>query len=166
MRNRTTLAFGVLLIAVGLWFLAVKQLPDLKQLADLYLTYPLNIVAIGVLLLVIGLVVGAPGMAVPAFIVAGIGGILTYQFRTGDYTSWSFMWALIPGFAGAGEIVQGLLSGKNEKLRSGANGVVVSAILFTVFATLFGRLAILGPYGPAILIIIVGVVVLLRGLKR
>jgi hypothetical protein len=54
--------------------------------------WPLNIVAVGGLILFIGLVTGSPGMAVPAAIVAGIGGILYYQNRFEDYTSWSYMW--------------------------------------------------------------------------
>ena len=41
-------------------------------------------------------------MAVPACIVAGIGGILYYQNMTGDWASWAYAWTLIPGFVGVG----------------------------------------------------------------
>ncbi len=166
MRNRTSLALGILLIGLGAWFLLVRQMPDLKALSEAYLSYPMNIIAAGALIFVVGLLVGAPGLSVPAAIVAGIGGILYYQFTQNDYTSWSFLWTLIPGFAGVGEMVYGLLDSKGDKVRSGANGVFVSAVLFLIFAAMFGRLGMLGPYGPAVLLIIIGLVVLLRGFKK
>jgi hypothetical protein len=83
---------------------------------------------------------------------------------TSDYTSWTYMWTLIPGFVGVGEIVAGLLSSSNYRARSGVNLIVTSAVMFIIFAAIFGRLNILGPYGPAILLILVGVWVLARGL--
>jgi hypothetical protein len=105
-------------------------------------------------------------MSVPAVIVAGIGGILYYQKIANDYTSWSFMWTLIPGFVGLGEILHGLLGRSNYKARNGVNLVITSVVMFIIFAAIFGRLSILGPYGPAILLILVGVWVLARGLWR
>jgi flagellar biogenesis protein FliO len=39
-------------------------------------------------------------------------------------------------------------------------------VLFLVFATFFGELAILGEYGLAILLILLGVYVLVRGFIR
>ncbi|HEY3312864.1 MAG TPA: hypothetical protein VGK00_14585 [Anaerolineales bacterium] len=164
MRNRTQLALGLILILLGAWFIAQRQVPALNQLTQIYMSWPLNIVAAGALLFLIGLLVGAPGMSIPAAIVAGIGGILYYQKMTSDYTSWSFMWTLIPGFVGVGEIVAGLLSSSNYRARSGVNLIVTSAVLFIIFAAIFGRLNILGPYGPAVLLILVGVWVLARGL--
>jgi hypothetical protein len=164
MRNRSQLALGLILILLGGWFIAQRQIPALNQLVQTYMSWPLNVVSAGVLIFIIGLLVGAPGMAVPAAIVAGIGGILYYQNMTSDYTSWSYMWTLIPGFVGVGELLAGLLSRSNHKFRSGVNLIVTSAVLFIVFAAFFGRLNILGPYGPAVLLILLGVWVLARGL--
>jgi hypothetical protein len=106
-------------------------------------------------------------MAVPASIIAGIGGILYYQNETGDFGSWSYMWALIPGFVGVGTILAGLL-GENTRanLARGLNLVAISAVLFLVFGTFFGDLAILGDYGVAILLILLGLYVLARGFVR
>jgi hypothetical protein len=103
-------------------------------------------------------------MAVPAAVVSGIGGILIYQNISKDFTSWSYMWALIPGFVGVGSIVAGLLERNRGQARSGLNLVATSAVLFVIFAAVFGRLTILGAYGPAILLILVGVWILARGL--
>ena len=164
MRNRTQLALGLILILLGAFFIAQRQVPALNHWVQLYMTWPLNIVAVGALIFLIGLLVGAPGMSVPAVIVAGIGGILYYQEATRDFSSWSYMWTLIPGFVGVGELLNGLLSGNNYKLRSGSNLLVTSAVLFIIFAAIMGKLNILGPYGPAVLLILVGVWVLARGL--
>jgi hypothetical protein len=68
---------------------------------------------------------------------------------------------------GVGTILAGLL-GENtrQNVSRGLNLIVVSAVLFLIFGTIFGGLAILGPYGPAILLIALGIYVLLRGLLR
>jgi hypothetical protein len=43
---------------------------------------------------------------------------------------------------------------------------VVSAVLVLVFSSVFGKWTILGQYGPAILLILLGIWVLGRGLFR
>lgn len=164
MKNRTQLALGLILILLGAWFIAQRQVPALGQWINLYMSWPLNIIAAGGLILLIGLLVGSPGMAVPAAIVSGIGGILYYQNVSKDFTSWSYLWTLIPGFIGVGEILAGLLSGSWSRSRGGMNLIVTSVVMFIIFAAIFGHLNILGAYGPAILLILVGVWVLARGL--
>jgi hypothetical protein len=106
-------------------------------------------------------------MSIPASIVAGIGGILYYQNRFGDWDSWSFLWTLIPGFVGVGSILTGLF-GENTRrnLAHGLNLVVISSVMFLVFAGLMQRLSILGPYGPAVLLILLGLYVIGRSLFR
>ena len=77
------------------------------------------------------------------------------------------MWALIPGFVGVGIVLTGLL-GENtaHNLKRGLNLMVISAVLFLVFASIFGGLELLGNYGPAILLILLGTWVLGNGLYR
>ena len=106
-------------------------------------------------------------MSVPAAIVTGIGGILYYQEAMDDYASWSYMWTLIPGFVGVGTILTGLL-GENTRanISNGLNLIVISAVSFLIFGTLLGGLEILGAYGPAILLIALGVYIPFRGLMR
>jgi hypothetical protein len=166
MKNRGQLALGIILILLGGLFLAQLQFPALTKWMGMYMQYPLNIVAVGAGIFVVGLLVGAPGMAVPAAIVAGVGGILYYQEMTQDPSVWSYMWTLIIGSVGVGEILSGLLSRNMGQARSGANTVVVSAVLFVIFAAIFGKLNLLGAYGPAILLILVGIWVFVRGLWR
>ena len=166
MKNRGQLVLGIILILLGIWFVAQQQVPALREWVTLYMEWPLNIVAAGALIFLIGLLVGAPGMAVPAAIVAGIGGILYYQQRMEDYQSWSYMWTLIPGFVGVGSVVAGALSRSRSQISSGLNTMVVSAVLFVVFAAFFGRLNLLGSYGPAVLLILLGLWVIGRGFWR
>lgn len=166
-QNRTNLALGILLILIGGWLVISRQVPAVQNWLDANFTWPMWTIGAGLIIFIIGLLTGAPGMSVPASIVAGIGGILYYQNQTGDFSSWSYMWALIPGFVGVGTILTGLL-GENTRrnLGHGLNLVVISTVLFLVFATFFGGLAILGDYGAAVILILLGVYVLIRGFVR
>jgi hypothetical protein len=170
MKSRGQLVLGFILILLGVLFIAQKQSPAVAQWMDMYMEWPLNIVAAGVLMLIVGLLLGAPGMAVPAAVVIGVGGILYYQQMTGDEETWSYMWTLLPGSAGVGIMLAGLFSRDMPQARSGLNLIVLSAVLFVVFASYFGKLnLLLGAYGaylPAILLVAVGLWLLLRGLLR
>lgn len=166
MRNRGQLALGLILVLLGAWFIAQQQIPSLKEWMAPFMQGPLMAVSIGALLLLIGALVGAPGMAVPASIVAGIGGILYYQQTYDDYQSWSYMWTLIIGFIGVGQVLSGLLGSGRREISSGLNTIVVGAVLFVIFAAIFGKLTILGSFGPAILLILLGIWVIARGLWR
>ena len=136
-QNRTNLVLGFLLIVVGGWLIATRQVPALQAWLDHNFVWPMYTIGAGLLILLIGLLTGNPGMAVPASIVAGVGGILYYQEVNSAYESWSYMWTLIPGFVGVGEILAGLL-GDNTRanLGRGLRKIVISGVLFLVFATL------------------------------
>jgi len=166
-QNRSNLALGVILLLAGGWLLLTRQVPDLQKWMDNNFTWPMWTIGAGLIILLIGLVTGNPGMAVPASIVAGIGGILYYQNETGNFASWSYMWTLIPGFVGVGTILTGLLGERTRRnLGHGLRLLVTSAVMFLIFATFFGGLSILGEYGLPILLILLGVYVLARGLMR
>lgn len=165
-QNRSNLFLGILMIAIGVWLVATRQVPSLQQFTE-NMTGAMWTIAAGVLILAIGLITGAPGMAVPASIVAGVGGILLYQDQVGDYASWSYMWTLIPGFIGIGTILEGLLGENTSRnLGSGLRLLVVSAVLFLVFATFLGNITFLGDYGAAIILILLGLFILARGIMR
>ncbi len=166
-RNRSTLFLGILLILIGIWLVASREVPALQQWMNVSFSWPVWIIGAGLLIFIIGLLVGSPSMAIPASIVTGVGCILYYQNTNDDFVSWSYMWTLIPGFVGVGLILTGLL-GENSRtnISSGLNLIVISIVLFLIFGTFFGGLAILGPYGPAILIIALGVYILVRGFLR
>jgi hypothetical protein len=166
-QGRSQLALGVLLILLGAWFLLDRTVPAFHGFFEQYTEWPVNLILIGGVIFILGLVLGSPGLSVPAAIVAGIGGIFYYQETTGNYESWSYMWALIPGFVGLGSALAGLLGDNTaHNLKRGMNLMVVSAVLFLVFSAFLGGWDILGNYGPAILLILLGLWVLGSGLYR
>lgn len=166
-QGRSQLALGVILILLGAWFLMDKSVPAFHNIFGQFTKWPVNMLLIGGGIFIFGLVLGQPGMSVPAAIVAGLGGIFYYQNATENYQSWSYMWALIPGFVGVGTVLAGLL-GENtaNNIKHGLNLMVISAVLFLVFSSFFGGWTLLGNFGPAILLILLGVWVLGSGLYR
>jgi len=166
-QGRTQLALGVILILLGAWFLLDKSVPAFHSFFDKYTEWPMNMFLIGGVIFIVGLVLGQPSLAVPAAIVAGLGGIFYYQEATNNYESWSYMWALIPGFVGVGSILAGLLGDNTaHNVKRGLNLMVISAVLFLVFSSFFGGWELLGNYGPAILLILLGLWVLGSGIYR
>jgi hypothetical protein len=169
-KNRTQLVLGLLLILAAAWLIATRVKPDLADLLHLNFAWPIWVVFAGAIILVIGLLVGAADMAVPACIVAGIGGILYYQNATGHWESWSYLWTLIPGFVGVGRILTGIIGGGFlAALREGLKLLLVCAILFTIFATIFNAWTIFDPYSayvPIALLFILGIWLIVRGAVR
>ena len=165
-RRRTSIVGAVLLILVGIYLLLIQVFPDLDIFKTLNLSWPLFMVAAGLIIFLLGLAGGQPGAAVPAAIVAGIGGILYYQNETGDWTSWAYLWTLIPGFSGLGQILAGILGDNPRRsILDGITTIFFSFILFVVFGSLFGDINILGDYWP-VLIILFGFWILIRYLLR
>jgi hypothetical protein len=153
------------MILIGGWFLALQIFPEISNWFWGTFDWPFIIVGVGAFLLIFGLVAGAPGMAVPASIVAGIGGILAYQNATGNWESWGYVWSLIPGFVGIGVMLAALLGdGGREGFRSGLTMVFVSIILFLIFSSIFGANP-LGSWWP-VLLILLGLWLLIQPLFR
>ncbi len=140
-RTITRMILGIILILLGAWFLAAKMYPQLAIWEDLNLSWPFIVIGVGILLYFLGLLGGEPDMMVPATVVTGIGGILYYQDRTGDWGSWSYAWALIPGFVGVGTILAALLKGNWRQVKDGLSLVIISMIMFAIFGTFLGGLS-------------------------
>jgi hypothetical protein len=106
-RRRSNIAIGIVLLIIGVVFLVIQMVPSINEWYEenIEFSWPVIIIGIGVLLFVLGLIIRAPGMAVPACVVGGIGCILYWQNVTGNWESWSYVWALIPGFVGVGVLL-------------------------------------------------------------
>jgi hypothetical protein len=166
-QNRSNLFLGFLLILLGSWMVVTKQVPAVQHWISENYIWPMWVIGAGALIFLMGLISGNPEMAIPASIVAGLGGIFYYQELHNNYGTWSFMWTLIPGFVGVGHILAGLLGERTRhNLSHGLRNLVVSAVLFLVFGTLLGGLNLLGDLGAPILIILLGVYVMARGIMR
>jgi hypothetical protein len=153
-RQRSYLAGGVLLVLLGIALLLFQTVSELQRMFALKDTWPLIVIGVGVGLLIFGLLINSPGMAVPAMIVEGIGGILLWQSLTDRWESWSYLWTLIPGFVGVGIVLAGLISGEgiSEALHSGVRLITISVVLFAIFGTFFGAFIFKEPYWPWVLI--------------
>lgn len=136
-RKRRSITTGVLLILIGGWFLALEIFEPLNDWADAIAEWPMWIVAVGILFLITAIVGGTPGLAIPAAIISGIGGILFYQNATGEWETWAYAWTLIPGFVGVGVLISNLLQGKVRRaVREGGGGMLGSLFLFGIFGGL------------------------------
>jgi hypothetical protein len=160
------LRFGLVLIILGGLFLLFRMVPGLLGWAG-GSSWPLIIVGVGIVLLLIGAVTGAAGMAVPAAIVGGIGALLYWQNATGNWQSWAYAWTLIPGFVGVGMLIAGLLDGKGEPVKGGLWLMAISLILFAIFSAIMapfvGGPVLLGRLWPVMLILL-GLLLLGRAL--
>jgi hypothetical protein len=167
-QGRSQLVLGLILILLGAWFVIERTVPSLANLADQIFEWPFTLMWIGALILVVGLFSGNPGMAVPAAIVAGIGGIFYFNDTfAGGQSAWSYTWTFIPGFIGIGSILAGLLGDNTrQNIKRGFDSLIFSAVAFLIFASIFGGLNLLGNYGPAILLIGLGAWLLIRSLWK
>jgi hypothetical protein len=154
-RRRGNLVLGIILILMGGWFLATQFYPGLEDLIPIRLTWPLIMVAVGLFLLVFGVLTGGTGMAVPAAIVGGLGVLFYWQDATNNWESWAYVWTLIPGFVGVGVLLDGLLSGRfRQAWGGGMTLIVISAVMFVIFGSFLGGPISMGDYWPVLLILL------------
>ena len=168
--RRSNLTFGMILILIGAWFLAVNLFPELEDFALRYLDWPFWVVGAGILFLVAAVSSGVPGLAVPGAVISGIGGILAYQNATNDYESWAYAWTLIVGFVGIGIFLQNLFEGQTGRgIRQARGPIGTSIVLFLIFSSffryIFGQDPLFGEYWPALLIVL-GIYMLIRPMFR
>jgi vacuolar-type H+-ATPase subunit I/STV1 len=161
-RPWTAAAFGIVLIIVGLVALAGRQLGlDLGELIGAQ-GWPFFVIVPGVVLLVAAALPVPPeglGLAIAGSIVTTIGLILLYQASTGHWSSWAYVWALIPAAAGLGMAIYGLATHASARVSDGLRLVVIGGALaalgFWYFETIFetGRVPVdLGQWWPVLVI--------------
>jgi len=160
---------GLLLMAGGgLAAIATAAGVDLGELINEE-SWPFLVVVPGLVLLALAFVPTAPqgqGFVVAGSIVTAVGLILLYQATTDAWASWAYAWALIPGAAGLGKALYGLLTGYRDLARHGIQLMLIAGGLFVVgwwyfeawFAT--GREpSAIGTWWPAIFIGVGAVIV-------
>lgn len=162
-KARLRLILGIVLILLGAWFIVVQIVPFLHE----WFRWPAFLIAAGVMLVVIGLVARVPGLAVPACLVAGVGGIFYYQERSHDWASWSWAWTLILAFIGLGMVLAALMGERRPwtLVGDGLRLIAVSAVLLVIFAAIFGDFPWLRAYWP-IALIMLGTYLLLQPFFR
>ena len=142
---------GLILILVGAWFLAVQFVPQLGDWAEG--SWPLTIIGIGAIFLLVSILNNIPGLSIPAFIIGGIGGLLYYQNVTGDWDSWAYAWAFIPGFVGLGLLFFSIQTKDKGSMKAGFILLFLSTIFFVVFGSFLGAPEEIIQYWPLLLIV-------------
>jgi hypothetical protein len=130
-------AFGVLLILVGLGLFASQQLHiDFGEHA-----WPLFIIVPGLVLLLAGLAIPSEaglGSAIPGGIVTAVGLLLWFQDTTGAWASWAYAWALVaPGSVGLAMALFGLVHRRGDLIDAGVRTLTVGLGLFVAFGLFF-----------------------------
>ena len=160
MKRKNSIALGIILILFGAFLLVREFYPQLFPNWE----WPFFIIGLGGLFLLWAIFSGTGGLAVPGSILAGIGGIFYYQSLTGDWESWSFIWALIPAFVGVGIIIGGIIDQNyKEAFSGGLILLLISGILFFAFGSAFGLQPEITKYWP-VLLIVLGLIALARAL--
>lgn len=158
--NRGRMVWGLLLVLVGIYFLAIQFFPALRVYAINEQNWPLLVVGVGALFLVAALLTWTPGLMIPAAVVGGIGVLLFWQNSTGNFASWAYAWTLIPGFSGIGIVLMNLMQGNVRRaIIAGGAPILVSLAAFLIFGSFFGALGLFGQYWP-LLLVLLGVIVL------
>jgi hypothetical protein len=165
MKNKGSIIAAFILIAIGSWFLSIELVPGLKEFAYDTHNWPINVIGIGVLFALAALVSWTPGLMIPACIIAGIGGLLYWQNLTGNWTTWAYAWALIPGFVGVGILLAGLMQRDRRTLTGGGWTIFNSMVLFIIFGAFLGGGEQVFQFWP-VLLIVLGVIMLGRGFLR
>ncbi|OJX39571.1 MAG: hypothetical protein BGO78_13780 [Chloroflexi bacterium 44-23] len=158
-KKNKNLVWGFILILFGVFLLISEVIPGLRNLVG----WPWIIMGAGALFLIFALFTRTGGLAIPGAIVGGIGAILFYQNLTGNWESWSYIWALIPGFVGIGILLASLISPQEFKdgLSASLFLIALSMVMFIVFGgnRIFGlRLEFIWP----VVIILIGSYLLIR----
>jgi drug/metabolite transporter (DMT)-like permease len=164
-----TVVIGLLLVVAG----AVLFAGQWFNIGIDDVGWPFFVIAVGVAILVVGLVVaGEQGMVIGGTVVTTVGLVLLYQNNTGRWESWAYAWALVgPAASGLGLMLWGARNGDTGDLRNGTWGLLGGLGLFLVgflfFEGIIGiggdRLA-LPEWLLPVVVIGIGVVVLGRGL--
>ena len=163
--RRGNLAVAFVLIAIGLWYLATALVPGLHGMMNGEKTWPFNVIGVGLLFFLAAIVAWNPALFIPGSIITGIGGLLYYQNLTGNWESWAYAWALIPGFVGIGLILFGLFSKRFGAIIGGLWNIFASIILFSVFGGVFGGIANIEKVWP-IAVILLGGFFLFRAFRK
>lgn len=162
-KNNSTYAWGLILILFGAFLLGRELFPQLRLVFD----WPWMVIGVGFVFLLFAIFTRTGGLAVPGSIISGIGAILLFQNLTNNWETWSFAWALIPGFVGIGIGLATLIS-PNENQGGWTSSLFligISAVMFILFggSKFFGMdLEFLWP----VIIVVFGVFLLVKGFIR
>jgi hypothetical protein len=171
MRSSSSLAIGIVLVVVGVFFLVMRVFNvDLSTYG-----WPLYVIIPGLTLVVVGFVSLGSGAIIPGGIVTVTGLVLAYQNATNDWASWSYAWALVmPGGVGLGIFLSGLRDRDPRQIRQGRTLLFWSLLIFMIGFVFFESIlnvsgvdyGVIGRAALPVLLIVIGVTLLVRSMRR
>lgn len=134
-RRGTVPVMGILLLAIGVGALALRQFGvNIGELVGLG-AWPLLVVVPGLILIASAVVATPPngtGLAVGGSIVTTVGLLLLYQQSSGHWESWAYAWALLPTAAGAAMTVYGFSTRRASLTSLGLRLAGIGAMMFAI----------------------------------
>lgn len=160
--DRGRIVIAGVLIVLGILFLVLNLIPGFNA----GLIWPVLIFLVGLAALLPPFLWpqerrGLAGFFIPGVILAVLGLFLFYNVLARDWASWAYGWLLIPAALGLGLALASWVGGWGPAaVWVGVVILVVSLLIFTIFALIFGgtALKIVGPAG----LIITGLILLLH----
>lgn len=130
--NTSSRAIGIVLVVIGVLAL-------IGQAVDVFMAWPLIVVAVGAGMLVWALLGRrrAAGLAVPGSIVTTVGLILLIQSATGTFHTWAYAWGLVLASVGFGAFLQAAILGNEDEQRSSLRLTGLGLALFAGFGIFF-----------------------------
>lgn len=125
-----------------IWFVQALPMAGLmwfmRTFTPFWFSWALILVGLGVMFIVAAALTGVGAQVIPGVIVGGVGALLYWQDKTGLWASWSYVWALVPGFVGAGLAFANLLGMGGPTVRKvGLRMMAWSAVTFLIFGFFF-----------------------------
>ena len=143
-RQTTAPLIGIVLLAIGVGALALRQLGvDLGGWVGTG-AWPLLVIVPGLILIVAAIAPTPPngaGLAIGGSIVTTVGLLLLYQQSSGHWESWAYAWALLPTAAGVALAVYGSTTRHASMTSVGLRLAGIGSLLFAIglwyFETVF-----------------------------
>lgn len=163
-RGRVILA--AILIGLGLLFLLFNLIPGYR----LALAWPAFLMIVGLAMLLPPFLwpqirQGLAALWIPGIMLLVLSLIFFYNVATGDWSSWGFLWILLPTAAGVGLSLAAFIGKWGQPVVWVGLALAISGlIIFSLFAFIFGD-RLLQAIGPAGLIVL-GVLVLMGAFRR
>ena len=163
--NRGSLYVAVLLIGLGVLFLALNLIPGFNMGAAWPVVF--YILAAGFFLPPIlwrDQMRSLSGLFIPAAIMLALGLIFTYDVLTQDWASWGYAWTLIVAGVGGGLALAAWAGGWGKVTTWVGSWMLLGSLaIFALFGSIFG-LPLLRIVGPALLIV-AGLVLITGGFR-
>jgi len=129
------------------------------------LAWPLEVIAVGIGFLLAAIFIRVIWLLIPATIITFTGGALAFTTLTGMWSTWSFLWTVIPLALGLAFIIIGLNEKKTTLTIVGAGFAGLAGVAFaslSVFETGWGFVNLLAPA----FVILMGLFILTTGFVK